>query len=371
MEQRVKTYSLLALALVVTWTPDGSLAQEQELSEIHTVALDNRSGVQARRVTLTRSDGSRRQLGPTGSDGVLTLDQTEPCRAGMVLEAVPDDAWYRKASKDVQCHHPEIVELEPIRIQSAYRETDNLLRNIGYVIDDASLSALLYNELAAEVASADQSLSRDYAERAVYAWANATGFSGEPVGPDGGNILTTEFAAHVENLEGTGRLDYEAFATQANHDIFWFRHGVYPEPSTVPTRSQPVQCARLSSSDVINSGESPLVTALVRAAEERASVGEYGNAALLFNEAHARVSDDTMMAVFTEHRVYENAGQALNVPVPVECDPIQQRFVMTPTMVEAVRAQQPTADRPDILGYQTIRTLANIDVGPFLARQPN
>ena len=40
---------------------------------------------------------------------------------------------------------------------------------------------------------------------------------------------------------------------------------------------------------------------------------------------------------------------------------------MTPTMVEAVRARQqrqPTG----ILDYQTIRSLADIDVGPFLSQ---
>ena len=78
-----------------------------------------------------------------------------------------------------------------------------------------------------------------------------------------------------------------------------------------------------------------------------------------------------MMAAYTERRTYENAGRTLSVLVPVVCDPIQERFVMTPAMVDAVRAQQPTAERPDILGYQTIRNLANIDVGPFLARKRN
>ena len=109
------------------------------------------------------------------------------------------------------------------------------------------------------------------------------------------------------------------------------------------------------------------MTTLVRAAEEKERAGEYGNAALLFNEARARVGDDTTMAIYTEPRVYENAGRALNVLVPTRCDPIQRRFVMTPAMVEAVRARQqrqPTG----ILDYQTIRSLADIDVGAFLSQ---
>ena len=113
MEKRMKAYSLLALALVVSWAPDDSLAQGQDLSEIHTLALDSGDGMESR-VILIRSDESRRQLGITESHGVLTLEQAEPCDAGMVLEAEPSSAWYKKGSKNIECTDPEIIEMQRV-----------------------------------------------------------------------------------------------------------------------------------------------------------------------------------------------------------------------------------------------------------------
>ena len=328
MEKRMKAYSLLALALVVSWAPDDSLAQGQDLSEIHTLALDSGDGMESR-VILIRSDESRRQLGITKSNGVLTLEQAEPCDAGMVLEAEPSSAWYKKGRKNIECTDPEIIEMQRVQFARMNPETENLLKNTDYTaaIDDPALAALLYNELAARVASADQDLSHDYAERAVYAWANATDFFGEPVVPSGGSILTSDIIEHAKQyqksmgLKPTGLLDYQTFATTADRDIFWFLLDVYPEPGTVSKRSESILCERPTSSDAIAKGESPLVTTLVRAAEEKERAGEYGNAALLFNETRARVGDDTTMAIYTEPRVYENAGRALNVLVPTRCDP--------------------------------------------------
>ena len=374
MEKYAKSYSLLALALIVTWVPDSSLALERELSEIRILALDNKRGVVSK-VTLTRSDGTKKELGVTGSNGVKTLLQIEPCDAGMVLKVVPQSGWYKIAKKNVECADPEVVYLERYNFELASRETYNLLQNIDNLAatNDPALEALLYSDLSGQVASDDQNLSQDYYQRAEYAWAIATGFSGEIAGLDGGRI--PEFTNHLMQyqqsmgLEPTGIPNYQTFATAADRDIGSFRHAVYADPGDVPRRSEPA-CERLTSSVFITGGESLLVTALVRAAEERESAREYGNAALLFNEAHARVDGDTTMSVYTEHRVYENAGRALNVPVPVLCDPIQRRFVMSAAMVEAVRAHQqevPTG----ILDYQTLRSLADIDVGSFLARQTN
>ena len=368
------------MSAVVTCLPVHAVTP-QKLSEIRTVAQDSGDGVTSA-VALVGSDDSRRRLGKTNQDGVLRLQQAESCGAGMVLEAKPGSAWYKKTNKDVDCASPEIVKLEPVNFATTNRETDNLLRNIDYVaaIEDEALMALLYNDLTGQVAPMDKSLSREYAERTVSAFARATDFKGDPVGPVGGSVLTPEFFAHVAQhqqsvgLEPTGRVDYPTLAAEANHDVGWFRHDVYQQPDTVPTRDEPVQCVRLTSSDVSVEKESLLVAALVRAAEERESAAEYGNAALLFNEAHGHITEDTMTATYTEQRVYENAGRVLNVPAPVSCDPLQRRFVMTPTMVEVIKAHQeekPMAEEPGILGYSTLRSLAGIDVGPFLAEKEN
>ena len=145
-----------------------------------------------------------------------------------------------------------------------------------------------------------------------------------------------------------------------------FLHGVYSDPLAAPDK-----CLRLTSTD-ITTWDLLSVKQLVRDAEKREQAKGYANAAFLFNEAHAlieeaRASTDEkhaiqnyeMMAIYTELRVYENLGYALNVTNPVNCDPIQQRYVMTPTMVEEVKDFQ---NRTDIspegyLDYPTMRNL--------------
>ena len=128
----------------------------------------------------------------------------------------------------------------------------------------------------------------------------------------------------------------------------------------------------LTSSEVIVRENSPLVAALIHSAESMESAGKYANAALLFNEAHARVTGDTVTANQTELRVYENVGRALNVSNPIRCDPLQQKYVITPSMIEAIRDYQkehPTMEGRGILGYSTLRSLADIELGPFLAEE--
>ncbi len=325
-------------------------------------------------VLLILSDNSQKCLGPTGSDGVLTLEPAEPCMQGMVLRARPGSAHYQEASKYLECgDSQEVMLLRRIHYEETSLETDNLRKNIEYAVaaNDPALEALLYNDLAAR--STDSDRSNDYAERAVLAWAAATDFCGDPVAPVGGNKLTYQFAAHVEQqqqlmgLKVTGQLDYLTFAKTANRDVSWFLYDVQPNLAEVPAMGQRIQCAKLTSREVNRENLPELITALVDAAEQRESAGEYGNAALLFNEAHARVRDDPVAMAYIEPRVYENVGRELGVPNPIQCDPIQARFVMTPAMVETVKAHQ-QEQATGILDYETIRGFADIDVGPFLAR---
>ena len=379
LKKHRNAYLILALGLFVTWAPDLSFAQVRELSNILTVGEDNGTGIISR-VKLVRYGQEPSDLGLTTRDGVLRLSpqQSVSCSYEMILVAKPCSERYKETSKPVKCTDPEIVKLDLFNFAHESSEVKNLLANIVHAVtnNDPALVALLYSELASRLAPSDQKLPNDYAELAVYAWADATNFSGEPVGPGGGNTLTSVFVAHVEEyqrsngIERTGLLDYRTFANKAEHNIAWFLYNVGPEPDAVLTQSELAQRTRPTLSDVNTPEELPLVTALINVAEDMASAGVYGDAALIFNEARARVADNTQVAAYIEHRVYENAGRALSVPLPVQFDPLQQRFVMTSALVEAIRArqhQQPTG----ILDYQTLRSLAEIDVAPFLARYSN
>ena len=380
MENLTKFYTLVALVLAISGASVQSAAENLRLSEIHTRKGDTGDGLQSM-VHLVHADDTQLRLGKSGDDGILALKDSKPCSHGMILRAKPDSPWYSLTKKDVECGGPEIVMLERVNFAASGFELNNLLTNAEYAIaaDDPAVLALIYNELAAQVNPFDPELSWDYAERAVLAWARSTSFSGDPVGLAGGNKLTSRFASHVKHiqelskLEQTGHLDYLTFAETAKRDIYWFRYGVHPEPGAVPTRDVTIQCAPPTLEQFINAKPSSLQSALVNAAIESESGGEYGNAALLFNEAYARVKMDTKMAEFAEYiepRIYMNAGLALNVAHPVKCDPMQARFVMTPKMLEAVKALQP--EQPTgILDFQTIRSFSDMDIGPFLTQFPD
>ena len=134
--------------------------------------------------------------------------------------------------------------------------------------------------------------------------------------------------------------------------------GVYPDPlAALP----PGQCLRLASSDITSSiwQELPSVAQVVRDAEKREQVMDYANAAFFFNEANAlikdagdntdnqhKISDYKIIDIYTELRIYENFSEILDISNPVKCDPDQEKYVMTPEMVEAVEDFQKQAGIP-------------------------
>ncbi len=377
------------LGLFLLWVPGSSLAQTT-LSEIQILKTDQPGGVPSE-VYFLHTDGTTSFIDETDMDGNLILQEARPCSQGMRLKVDSGSSHYRDEDQHlVQCTVPEIVLLERIHYTSlAYaalalsdttedpRILGRLASNVDTAVaaDDFALAAQLYNEMASRLAPVDNELADDFSSQAASAWARAGGFPGTPVARDGGSILTQDFRAYVTQyqqsvgIESTGHLDYRTLESLADRKIYWFLYDVYPEPITVPRISEQFECARLTLGDLAL-GKSPLVASLIRTADEMESTGKYGNAALLFNEAHARVVDDPEVAIFLEQRVYENAGRELKTLDPARCDPIQGRFVMSPQMVEAVRARQ--QDQPTgILDYKTLRSLADIDVASFLGQQPD
>ena len=294
-------------------------------------------------------------------------------------------------------------------------EIGNLILNLNNLKDkNDSIEALLYNELAARLKNFALDQSKDYLRKpleelanatgfsdklfvpngsnrltpefsehigreSVYAWAKATDFSDEPLASNNGISLTPEFVEYIQQYQSsnglkiTGDLDYKTRATTAERDINIFLYNIFPDPSSVPTRDNLGQCPRLTSVDIGTAWqELPRVAQLVSEAEKSEQAKDYATAVWLFNEAHAVIETDRsrtndkhaienykMMNIYTGLRIYENAGYALNISDPVICDPVQQRYVMTSTMVEEVkRFQKETGISPTgMLDYPTIQNM--------------
>ena len=294
-------------------------------------------------------------------------------------------------------------------------EIGNLILNLNNLNNlkdkNDSIEALLYNDLAVRLENFALDQSKDYLRKpleelanatgfsdklfvpngsnrlmpefsehigreSVYAWAKATDFSDEPLASNNGISLTPEFVEYIQQyqssngLETTGNLDYKTRATTAERDLDVFLYNVFPDPSSVSSG----QCPYLTSVDIGTARqELPRVAQLVREAEKSEQAKDYAKAVWLFNEAHfliemARSSTDDkhaienyrMMDIYTDLRIYENAGYALNISDPVICDPVQQRYVMTSTMVEEVkRFQKETgiSSPTGMLDYPTIQNM--------------
>jgi len=184
------------------------------------------------------------------------------------------------------------------------------------------------------------------------------------------------FAIRIRRLynELAARLkEVDPDQSKAERDINIFLYNIFPDPSSVPTRDNLGQCPRLTSVDIGTAWqELPRVEQLVSEAEKSEQAKDYAKAVWLFNEAHfliemARSSEDDkhaienykMMNTYTGLRIYENAGYALDISDPVNCDLVQERYVMTPTMVEEVkRFQKETGiSSTGMLDYPTIRNM--------------
>lgn len=362
---------LPVLTLFVCWPPCSSSAQTM-LATIEFRGADGEE-LGAKNVTLMFSDGTTRFLGTTPPPGRVELDPEVPCTQGMKIKADPDSGWYAAVDKEVECNDPEEV-LFPFvdRRYVADAGIFFLLTNVETALksNDTALEALLYSEASARAEPSDAALARDYFHRSVYAWAEHTDFPGAPLvlydGVPAGPAFSPSFRPHLEReqiaigVEPTGSLDYQTLATTADRDVLWFLYDAHTDTASIPLRSQPLGCARPTSVEVAQI-ESPPVGNLLRAAEKMEGEREYGKAAMLFNEVHARAGDELPLAIYTEQRIYENAAIVLNVTDPVRCDPIQGRQVMTPQMVKAVSGlfeEQPT----DKLDYRALRSLAATDL---------
>ena len=181
------------------------------------------------------------------------------------------------------------------------------------------------------------------------------------------------FAIRIRRLynELAARLkEVDPDQSKAERDINIFLYNIFPDPSSIPNLGQ---CPRLTSVDIGTAWqELPRVAKLVSEAEKSEQAKDYATAVWLFNEAHAVIETDRsrtndkhaienykMMDIYTGLRIYENAGYALNISNPVICDPIQQRYVMTSTMVEEVkRFQKETGiSSTGMLDYSTIQNM--------------
>lgn len=359
-----------------------SLASSGEVSSIHTIAADHKMGISSVIVLIHRNNQAE-HLGSTAPNGVRTVSPPILCKRGMKLEVTPGTGWYQETTKLMDCHREEYVYLERNYFGDNFTSVENeAIMNIAYNLETASkagdfaLVALLYNELAAEMLPVNEKLSREYSSRAITFFALAADYSGIL---SKGRVLSGSWESFIgfvqsrqaaQNIPKTGILDYETLSVEANRNVHWFRNRTYQIIDQVPTLEDFVGCENidfLKSRDDLAS--SPIVRNLLSIAKEKEQLGKFGDAALLFNEAYARVPPLDRVAKLAAHEAFMNAGKVLGVGSPVRCDPEQNKFVLTSSMVEALKSYQKVNGIPSTgkLNYRTVRSFSDFGIGDYLS----
>ena len=167
-----------------------------------------------------------------------------------------------------------------------------------------------------------------------------------------------------------GILNYKTLSLEASRNIHWFRNHRYEDISVVPRLDDLTRCTII---DVSNLGNyvtvNPVIDDLLQLAEKKQHIGKYGDAALLYNEVHARSAFSKEIANYSAYATFESVGKILGIRSPVRCDPEQGKYVLTGSMVTALEEYQeehgilPTGK----LNYKTIRSFSDFGVGDYLS----
>lgn len=375
----------LVVLLVICIAAFGEAFAEtaKDVKQIHTIAADDQRGIPSHVILIHRNKVVE-DLGATDQNGVIDIVPPMSCMSGMRLKVTSGSAWYDDATKLMSCENPEYVALERIHIRDRFPqvyehpEIVNLAHNtvVAAAAQDYALMALLYSELAAEISPFSEELYRQYSSRATSFYALATHYPGVIVQ---GEVLKgswLDFAAFVQgrqvlwDIPGDGLLNYLTLSLEADRNVHWFRNRIYREISQVPTLGDVIPCTRFDTSIWDKYvAEKPVVSELLRIAEEQEGIGEYGDATLLYNEVHARAKLSKEVADYAAYAAFFNAGKVLGVEQSVRCDPEQSKYVLTEDMVAAVEKYQrdkgisPTGN----LDYRTVRSFSNFGVGDYLS----
>lgn len=371
----------MALFVICIALPDSvALASSGEVNSIHTIAADHKMGI-ASYVVLIHRNNSPEALGNTKPNGVLPVSPPIQCESGMKLEVTSGSGWYQSATKMMECNPEEYVHLERMYFKEDIAVHDNtVILNIANNLEAASktgdyaLTALLYNELAAEMLPINASLYQEYSWRAITFFALATDYPGML---SRGRVLSgswEDFIAFVQdrqavrNIPQSGLLDYKTLSLEANRNVHWFRNRTYEDIEQVPTLQEFAGCGNI---DIFQSQDyvvaNPIAINLLGIAKEKEQKGKFGDAALLFNEARARAPSLHEVADFAAHEAFVNAGKVLGVASPVRCDPEQEKYVLTDTMVEALKGYQKIIGIASTgkLNYETVRSFSDLGVGDY------
>ena len=380
----MKITRLLALIMVYIALPTTVFANTNgEVHSIHIVRADTNAGITAN-VVLVQNNYKEKNLG-RANNGILHLSKPVKCTQGMTLKVFPSAAWYNDTTKSMECKKKEYVYLEAIQFskresfrQKKHRVVITIAANTTSATraDDYALLALLYSELAAEIRSLDRTLFELYSKRIIENYALATNYIRSVSGIEIYGKYSDDFRSFIlnrqslNNIPGTGKLDYKTLSFEANRNIHWFRYHVYTDVTKVPKIADEAQFtkAKLLKSIRKNIELNSTVKYLLMTAESKEQIGKYGDASLLFNEASARGGASWEVGGYAARKAFMNAGKVLGVDSAARYDPQQMKYVMTEEMVGALIGYQKTKNfsASGQLDYKTIRSFSESGIGAYL-----
>lgn len=148
------------------------------------------------------------------------------------------------------------------------------------------------------------------------------------------------------------------------------------EPASALLVQEAIECPLASSPLQLRLGSVLIAFALRQAAESKYAAGEWGTAALLYNDLHVRTQTfNPEVAQTASKRTYEAMGNYLtatgvvdHISVPSVCaKKASQCAITAPMSMAIIKFQDQKGIRPDgVVDYRTLRSASKSGIAPFL-----
>ena len=143
---------------------------------------------------------------------------------------------------------------------------------------------------------------------------------------------------------------------------------IYAQPQDINYYRNKCECP-ISAHQTIKVTRKEIIETLTANATYFENSGEYAKAAMIYNEIFIRVLDsDEKMAKDAEKKAYALFGKVLNNHEPTTFDPVQDKFVITPSLKADIEKYQESNNikKTGDLNYGTLSKAAEAPIGKYI-----
>ena len=369
-------YGLLGLLIAVILTCSTKPLCAQETVDLSSVSVKEQQGRGVKSVVIRRKhSGHEIQLRKrTNQEGMLDLDPFITCEYDEMIRAIPES--YLRYKPIV----PKKVETNVELVAAIRISGEEALSQRVSAPADAGKRVLYFTHQAARSRS-EGSEGAVYAEQ--WAFLSAAELFNIEIAMyfdknQGKVVASKELVDAIENYQRRGnlsvtrQLDSQTVEALAGVPFWAVMYGIDSESGT--SQAAPKLALTDDFVERVSGLGDPQLSMLAINATRAKLTGQSGLAALLFNEATIRLrsigSDAArQLAAVTEVEMFQSMGDALVVEDPARYDPVQGKYVISPSLSDELERFQLNVglEATGMADYLGLRSLAGGDnVGYYL-----